>query len=199
MNLLPASKRKTKTRRSRLRHSSSELAIELAEPRLLLSVSLGVDVAHQTAAAAAITTAIQGNLDNLGHVLGGIEQAASNFQHALPLMTGAAGAPVTLSNLTDALSTTHDKLFDLDAKFHDGVVTPLLGLTDFSTIHDTGALATALENALKFLEAEKVDEVLCLGDVIGYNADPSECIKLIREKCSHVISGNHERMVLGAG
>src|ERR1700704_5248398 len=113
VNFLPVWKRKSDTRRSRLRHSSSELAIEFAEPRLLLSVSLGVNAAAQATAAAAITAAIHGNLDNLGHVLGGIEQAAAGFQHALPLMTGAAGASVTLANLTDALSTTHDKLFDL--------------------------------------------------------------------------------------
>ncbi len=68
----------------------------------------------------------------------------------------------------------------------------------YGIIADIHANLEALENAIGFLEAEKVDEILCLGDVIGYNADPVACLKLVREKCSKVIQGNHERMVLGA-
>jgi predicted phosphodiesterase len=68
----------------------------------------------------------------------------------------------------------------------------------YGIIADIHANLEALENALNFLEGEKVDQILCLGDVIGYNADPVACLKLVREKCAHVIQGNHERMVLGA-
>ena len=68
----------------------------------------------------------------------------------------------------------------------------------YGIIADIHSNLEALTKALATLEEQKVDQVLCLGDVIGYNADPGECIKLVREKCSHVISGNHERMVLGA-
>jgi predicted phosphodiesterase len=68
----------------------------------------------------------------------------------------------------------------------------------YGIIADIHANLEALEKCFTFLEGEKVDEILCLGDVIGYNADPSECIKLVRAKCKAVISGNHERMVLGA-
>ena len=68
----------------------------------------------------------------------------------------------------------------------------------YGIIADIHANLEALEKCLAFLESEKVDEILCLGDVIGYNADPSECLKLVRAKCKAVISGNHERMVLGA-
>jgi predicted phosphodiesterase len=68
----------------------------------------------------------------------------------------------------------------------------------YGIIADIHANLEALEKALQFLEGEKVDEILCLGDVIGYNADPVECVKLVRAKCKAVIQGNHERMVLGA-
>jgi predicted phosphodiesterase len=68
----------------------------------------------------------------------------------------------------------------------------------YGIIADIHANLEALENALRFLDAEKVDEILCLGDVIGYNADPVECLRRVRERCSVVIQGNHERMVLGA-
>jgi predicted phosphodiesterase len=68
----------------------------------------------------------------------------------------------------------------------------------YGIIADIHANLEALENALNFLETQKVDQILCLGDVIGYNADPVECVRRVREKCSAVIQGNHERMVLGA-
>ena len=68
----------------------------------------------------------------------------------------------------------------------------------YGIIADVHANLEALENALKFLEAQKVDQVLCLGDLVGYNADPVECTRLVRTRCSAVIQGNHERMVLGA-
>lgn len=55
----------------------------------------------------------------------------------------------------------------------------------------------ALEHALHVLAAEGAEELLCLGDVIGYNANPAECVDLVRERCSVTIKGNHERMVLG--
>ncbi|HVY62549.1 MAG TPA: metallophosphoesterase family protein [Planctomycetota bacterium] len=68
----------------------------------------------------------------------------------------------------------------------------------YGIIADIHANLEALSKAVAFLEEQKVDKFLCLGDIIGYNADPAACIKIIRDKCSHVISGNHERMVLGA-
>jgi predicted phosphodiesterase len=68
----------------------------------------------------------------------------------------------------------------------------------YGIIADIHANLEALENALRVLEAERVEKILCLGDVIGYNADPVACLKLAREKCAVVIQGNHERMVLGA-
>jgi diadenosine tetraphosphatase ApaH/serine/threonine PP2A family protein phosphatase len=54
-----------------------------------------------------------------------------------------------------------------------------------------------LEALLAALEAlDDVDEVLCLGDVVGYGANPIECCALVRERCSLVIRGNHDRAAL---
>ncbi len=68
----------------------------------------------------------------------------------------------------------------------------------YGIIADIHANVEALDATLKFLENEKVDKILCLGDMVGYNADPVACVRIVREKCSAVIQGNHERMVLGA-
>jgi putative phosphoesterase len=40
-----------------------------------------------------------------------------------------------------------------------------------------------------------VDTLVCLGDVIGYNASPVECVDLVQDQCSYVLRGNHDREV----
>ena len=41
------------------------------------------------------------------------------------------------------------------------------------------------------------DSLLCLGDVVGYGADPEPCIELVAERCQAVVGGNHEHAVAG--
>ncbi|RUM87351.1 MAG: metallophosphoesterase [Thermovibrio sp.] len=56
-------------------------------------------------------------------------------------------------------------------------------------------------HALKAVEKEllrlKVDEVWCLGDIVGYGAFPNECLEWVRKNCSVAILGNHELAVMG--
>ncbi len=54
------------------------------------------------------------------------------------------------------------------------------------------ALRAVLADALS-----KVDAVVCLGDIVGYNANPHECLQLVRETCSIVIAGNHDQAACG--
>jgi putative phosphoesterase len=42
-------------------------------------------------------------------------------------------------------------------------------------------------------EFPNVDEVWCLGDLVEYGPSASECIQLVRETCSCVVKGNHDR------
>lgn len=64
----------------------------------------------------------------------------------------------------------------------------------FSDIH---ANLEALEATLKAISAEAVDRVICLGDIVGYNANPAECVALIRAFAPLCIAGNHDRAVTG--
>jgi len=42
-----------------------------------------------------------------------------------------------------------------------------------------------------------VEEIWCLGDVVGYGPDPGQCIELLRQ-CNHVcIAGNHDLAAIG--
>src|SRR6266513_4291677 len=55
----------------------------------------------------------------------------------------------------------------------------------------------ALDAVLEVLEQEKVDTYLCTGDVVGYGAEPSKCIKTVRDKCIICLAGNHDHAACG--
>lgn len=54
----------------------------------------------------------------------------------------------------------------------------------------------ALTAVMKDIEEQKVDEIFCLGDVIGYGANPLECLDIIMEKAKVCLLGNHEQGAL---
>ncbi len=55
------------------------------------------------------------------------------------------------------------------------------------------ALTAALESMKKFAP----DEIICLGDVVGYGADPEACLELLQRWCSIIMMGNHDAAVIG--
>jgi len=50
----------------------------------------------------------------------------------------------------------------------------------------------ALLAALAALRERGVQRLACLGDVVGYNADPDECAAIVREQRMLTIAGNHD-------
>ena len=46
-------------------------------------------------------------------------------------------------------------------------------------------------------DAGPVDEVWCLGDVVGYGPDPNACVQLLRSHEHRCIAGNHDWATLG--
>jgi diadenosine tetraphosphatase ApaH/serine/threonine PP2A family protein phosphatase len=67
-----------------------------------------------------------------------------------------------------------------------------------AVITDIHSNLPALEAVLADVDARGVDEVWCLGDVVGYGADPDACADLVRERCDTCLAGNHDLAVLGA-
>jgi predicted phosphodiesterase len=60
----------------------------------------------------------------------------------------------------------------------------------FSDIH---ANLEAMEVVYQSMKQKKVEEYFCLGDLVGYHANPNEVIDLIREmNCWKIILGNHD-------
>jgi len=64
----------------------------------------------------------------------------------------------------------------------------------FSDIH---ANLPAFEAILRDSDEAGVEERWCLGDVVGYGADPNLCVELARERCEVCLVGNHDLAVLG--
>lgn len=44
---------------------------------------------------------------------------------------------------------------------------------------------------------QKVDKIICLGDIVGYHTNPGECVDLLQKHNIVSISGNHDRFVAG--
>ena len=61
-------------------------------------------------------------------------------------------------------------------------------------IADIHSNAIALQSALERLV--DVDEIWCLGDIVGYGPDPAECVDLIKARSHRCIAGNHDLCVL---
>ena len=62
-------------------------------------------------------------------------------------------------------------------------------------ISDIHSNLQALEAVLQKIYSSDVHAIYCLGDVVGYGADPDSCVSLVRERCSLTVVGNHDRAV----
>ena len=66
-----------------------------------------------------------------------------------------------------------------------------------AVLSDIHANRQAFEAVLRATEEAAVDQRWCLGDIVGYGADPDECLSLVRERCDLSLVGNHDLAVLG--
>jgi len=55
----------------------------------------------------------------------------------------------------------------------------------------------ALEAVLADVASTDARELWCLGDVVGYGADPNDCCALVRENAAVCLAGNHDLAVTG--
>ncbi len=67
----------------------------------------------------------------------------------------------------------------------------------YGIVADIHGNLQALESALQKLDARDIGRLLCLGDIVGYNADAERCASLMRERDALAIAGNHDLIALG--
>lgn len=67
----------------------------------------------------------------------------------------------------------------------------------YAIIADIHGNLEALEAVLKDIQGQAVGKTFCLGDIVGYGADPQECMKRVRAVADLVVMGNHDAAVSG--
>ncbi|MDF1667309.1 MAG: metallophosphoesterase family protein [Planctomycetota bacterium] len=66
-----------------------------------------------------------------------------------------------------------------------------------AVISDIHANLEALTSVLEDLSAQSCDFVVCLGDIVGYGANPIQCVELVRKYVNISIIGNHDAAAIG--
>lgn len=67
----------------------------------------------------------------------------------------------------------------------------------YGIFSDTHANLEALEAVLRQFDKHKVDSLVCIGDTVGYGAQPNECCDKVRTLTRYTILGNHDAAVAG--
>ena len=65
----------------------------------------------------------------------------------------------------------------------------------YAILSDIHGNLEALETVLAHAKKNGCEEYICGGDVVGYNANPSECIDKVREMDMPCVKGNHDEYV----
>ncbi len=63
-------------------------------------------------------------------------------------------------------------------------------------VSDIHSNLQAWEAVLEEIDGREIETIYCLGDVVGYGADPAPCVELVRERCAGVVMGNHDKAVV---
>lgn len=62
----------------------------------------------------------------------------------------------------------------------------------FAIIADIHANLEAFQVVLEDIKSQNCTHYACLGDVVGYNANPKECLDIVREMNIPCVKGNHD-------
>ncbi len=70
----------------------------------------------------------------------------------------------------------------------------------YAVISDIHANLEALDAVIASCKKMDVDKYLCIGDIVGYNANPAECVESVRNlPLAGVVMGNHDEQASKAG
>ena len=62
----------------------------------------------------------------------------------------------------------------------------------YAIIADIHGNLEALQVVLEDIRVQRADQIVCLGDVVGYNANPKECLQIVRDLNLPCVKGNHD-------
>jgi predicted phosphodiesterase len=67
----------------------------------------------------------------------------------------------------------------------------------YGVLGDIHANREALAAALAFFDRRGAERLVCVGDIVGYNADPDECVARLLERRAIAVAGNHDLIGVG--
>jgi len=67
----------------------------------------------------------------------------------------------------------------------------------YALISDLHSNRQALKAVLLDIRSNQIDEIICLGDIIGYGPCPAETLELAYSNVHHFILGNHDAVIAG--
>ena len=67
----------------------------------------------------------------------------------------------------------------------------------YAVLSDVHGNLEALSAVLADSAREGATGLICLGDAVGYGADPNACVELLGERVARMVAGNHEHGALG--
>src|SRR5437879_5073636 len=62
----------------------------------------------------------------------------------------------------------------------------------YAILGDIHSNLEALQAVLQDADKEKVTHFVCIGDIVGYGADPKACLDIVRKLNCPTIKGNHD-------
>ena len=62
----------------------------------------------------------------------------------------------------------------------------------YAIIADIHGNLEAFQTVLEDIKTQNVNQIVCLGDVVGYNANPKECLQIVRDMNLPCVKGNHD-------
>ena len=62
----------------------------------------------------------------------------------------------------------------------------------YAIFGDIHANLEAFEAVLADAEQQSCTDYVCTGDIVGYAADPNECLRIVRDMNCPVVKGNHD-------
>jgi putative phosphoesterase len=63
-------------------------------------------------------------------------------------------------------------------------------------ISDIHSNLEALKKTFEIIDTKNIDEIICLGDIVGYGANPNECVELVRRRVRYCVLGNHDYAII---
>ncbi len=66
-----------------------------------------------------------------------------------------------------------------------------------AVLSDVHSNLPALEVVLDSIKREGCEQAICLGDVVGYGAQPNECLEMLIKEDIPILLGNHDAVVIG--